>query len=120
MKKKDKKNSSATPNNEPPKRKRPSPKKADGSARKKLANPPPLDLPLADKWYQYQDLMMLLDVKRNVLTGYIRSGILISHKWGGTRRINKAYVDWMIKNGQKLYSFLIPVFMVGSDALVGI
>ncbi|MEO7047893.1 MAG: hypothetical protein ABI091_21525 [Ferruginibacter sp.] len=57
MEKKSKQNSLATTRNVSPKRKRPFPKKADGSAREKLANPPPFDLPLAEKWYLFKNVI---------------------------------------------------------------
>lgn len=118
MEKMSNQSSPATRNNESAKRKRPSRKKPDGSARKKLANPPPLDLPLSDTWYHYHHLMQMFNVKREVIDGYIKSGILISHKWGGTLRINKVYLDWMIDNGKRIFSILVFLFTMQSDCLV--
>ena len=119
MKKKSKQNSLATPKKESPKRKRPSPKKADGSATEKLTNPPPLDLPLAEKWYHFKEVMTMLNLTRPVINGFIKSGLLITHKWGGTLRINKAYLDWMVESGKRVFSFLAAILTLGSDSLVG-
>ena len=119
MKKKSNQNSPATPKKESPKRKRTSPKKPDGSASEKLANRPPIDLPLAEKWYHFNDVMIMLKSTRPVVNRLIKSGLLVTHKWGGTLRINKAYLDWMLQNGKRIYSFLATILMIGSDTLVG-
>jgi hypothetical protein len=116
MEKKSKQNSPAILTKESPQRKRPSPKKADGSAWEKLDNPPPLDLPLAEKWYLFKDVMSMLDLTRPVIDRLIKSGLLI----GNTLRINKAYFDWMIENGKRIFSFLAPILTLGSDCLVGV
>ena len=76
--------------------------KIEGSARAKLKNPPPLDLPLAKEWYYCDEVMTELKVTRDVLNNFINTGLLITHKWGGTMRINKAYLDWMIVNGMRV------------------
>ncbi len=118
MKKKPEQNSPAIPKKVYSQRKRPLPKKADGSARQKLANPPPLDLPLSEKWYPFKDVMVMLKLTRPVIDRLIKSGLLITHKWGGTLRINKAYLDWMLENGKRVFSFLAPIITIGSDTLV--
>ena len=119
MKEKSKQTSLATPKKVSPKRKRPSPKKADGSATGKLDNPPPPDLPLAEKWYLFKDVMIMLELTRPVIDRLIKSGLLITHKWGGTLRINKAYFDWMVEKGKRIFSLLAPILIMGSDTLVG-
>lgn len=119
MKEKSKQNSTATTKKVSPKRKRPSPKKADGSATEKLDNPPPPDLPLGENWYLFKDVMIMLKLTRPVIDRLIKSGLLITHKWGGTLRINQAYLDWMVKNGKRIFSLLAPILTLGSDTLVG-
>ena len=119
MKKKSKQNPPATPKKGSPKRKRPSPKKPDGSASEKLANRPPIDLPLAEKWYLFKEVMVMLELTRPVVNKLIKSGLLVTHKWGGTLRINKAYLDWMLENGKRIFSFLASILTLGSDTLIG-
>lgn len=113
-----KQNSPATPKKVSPKRKRPSPKKPDGSASEKLSNRPPLDLPLAEKWYPFKEVMAMLELTRPVINRLIKSGLLITHKWGGTLRINKAYLDWMLENGKRVFSILVFLITMESDCLV--
>ena len=120
MKKEPKQISLPTTKKVSPKRKRPSPKKADGSATGKLDNPPPPDLPLAEKWYLFKDVMVMLELTRPVVDRLIKSGLLITHKWGGTMRINKAYFDWMVEKGKRVFCLLAPILSLGNDILVDI
>jgi hypothetical protein len=76
--------------------------KIESSVRAKLKNPPPLDLPLSKEWFYCDEVMTELKVTRDVLNKFIKKGLLITHEWGGTMRINKAYLDWMIVNGMRV------------------
>jgi len=67
------------------------------------------DLPLSDTWYHFADLMRILKVSRPTLDRYIKSGMLFKHKWGGTRRFNKSYVDWMIQGNRGKLSWFIAL-----------
>lgn len=76
-------------------------KKATAKKEKKVTDLPPDDLPLSDEWLTIADLVDRFQVKRGVIYRYRIEGILRAHKWGGTVRFNKTYVDWMIQNGGK-------------------
>jgi len=67
----------------------------------------PDDLPLSDTWYHMDDLITMFKVKRPTIDRYRLMGILRHHKWGGTLRFNKTYVDWMIKNGGRKLSCIL-------------
>ena len=67
----------------------------------------PDDLPLSDTWYHMDDLITMFKVKRPTIDRYRLMGILRHHKWGGTLRFNKTYVDWMIKNGGRKLSCIV-------------
>ena len=84
---------------------------ADEKANKpeSLKNLPPADLPLSDTWYHFSDLMEMFKVSRSTIDRYIKLGILLTHKWGGTLRFNKTYVDWMIQNGNRNFSWIIAL-----------
>lgn len=69
------------------------------SKKKKVVPLWPENLPLDEIWYTFADLMALLKVGRTSIDRYRNMGLLRHHKWGSTLRFNKAYVDWMIQNG---------------------
>ena len=113
MSKKPKKTTTASDN-------KPVSKKLNGADEKvnkpeNLKNPPPVDLPLSDTWYHFSDLMEMFKVSRSTIDRYIKSGILLTHKWGGTLRFNKTYVDWMIQNGNRNFSWIIA-FISSADS----
>jgi hypothetical protein len=76
-----------------------------GHRKKEIVPLYPPDLSLSEKWYTYTDLEQIINVKRGVIYGYTRKGILRLHNWGGTVRFNKAYVDWMFENGGKKFTW---------------
>lgn len=79
----------------------------------------PPDLPLTDEWYTVADLMKMFKVERGAVSRYRKSGILRPHKWGGTLRFNKTYVDWMIHNGgNKLLSIICLMAIPDIDWLM--
>jgi len=77
---------------------------------------PPADLPLSDTWYHFSDLMQMFKVSRSTVSRYISKGILLYHKWGGTIRFNKTYVDWMVQNGNRNFSWIIA-FLSTAESL---
>lgn len=78
------------------------------------------DLPLSDTWYHFADLMKMLKVSRPTIDRYIKSGILLKHKWGGSQRFNKSYVDWMIQGNRDKLSWIIAMITyVDSFEIVG-
>lgn len=87
--------------------KKPVAKAKKATPKKKLKNPPPPDLPLSDTWYHFADLMGMFKVSRTTIRRYVRLGILFKHKWGTTIRFNKTYVDWMVNNGNRNFSWII-------------
>jgi len=89
--------------------KKPVAKVKKATKKKKLKNPPPADLPLSDTWYHFADLMGMFKVSRSTIERYVGSGILFKHKWGTTIRFNKTYVDWMINNGNRNFSWIIAL-----------
>ena len=90
-----------------PAAKKPVAKTKKAAPKEKLKNPPPADLPLSDTWYHFADLMGMFKVSRTTLRRYITLGILFKHKWGTTIRFNKTYVDWMVNNGNRNFSWII-------------
>lgn len=97
----------ATPNKQAaPKKQAALKKKAVAKNRKGIVYLSPADLPLTDKWFTISELEIMFNVKRGVISRYRQAGILRPHKWGGTLRFNKTYVDWMIQNGGKKFTWL--------------
>jgi len=75
----------------------------------------PNDLPLQEKWYTNASLQQLMEVSRGTIYSYRRKGLLRTHKWGGTIRFNKAYVDWMMENGGKKLSWFSMLFTLANN-----
>ena len=69
------------------------------------------DLPLSETWFHFADLMEMFKVSRTTLDRYISTGILFKHKWGGTHRFNKSYVDWMIQGNRGKLSLILSLLM---------
>jgi|GEM_PF-2732125 len=77
------------------------------------------DLPLSETWFHLADLMDMFKVSRTTIDRYIRTGCLFKHKWGGTLRFNKSYVDWMIQgNRGKLSWFIAMITYADSFGIV--